>query len=215
MKLVEPLAARVAHSAPAPFRASFDCPPAVALIASLRKRGGARTNLARRVFAQRDPEDGARAVVDATFPEPGAYSLRVACRRRGTYGACAPVASFEIDVAASGCARGDLPRAHAAWLDAACVLAAPAAGAVDAAAGAATVSVAQHPDAPLRCAELAVGVRAPGRRRVDVRATLAGDAWGHFVGDVRLDRADKGSALVLYARFGTADLEPLVSFDVA
>ena len=74
---------------------------------------------------------------------------------------------------------------------------------------------AQHPDAPLRCAELAVGVRAPGRRRVDVRATLAGDAWGHFVGDVRLDRADKGSALVLYARFGTADLEPLVSFDVA
>ena len=77
------------------------------------------------------------------------------------------------------------------------------------------MSVAQHPDAPLLCAELAVGVRAPGRRRVDVRATLAGDAWGHFVGDVRLDRADKGSALVLYARFGTADLEPLVSFDVA
>ncbi|KAH8065005.1 hypothetical protein JL722_1899 [Aureococcus anophagefferens] len=194
--LAAPLAARVAHGAPTPFRASFDCPPAVALIASLRKRGGARTNLARRVFAQRDPEDGARAVVDATFPEPGAYSLRVACRRRGTYGACAPVASFEIDVAASGCARGDLPRAHAAWLDAACVLAAPAAGAVDAGGA------------------LAVGVRAPGRRRVDVRATLAGDAWGHFVGDVRLDRADKG-ARSSSTRFGTADLEPLVSFDVA
>ncbi|KAH8091138.1 hypothetical protein JL720_6022 [Aureococcus anophagefferens] len=206
--LAAPLAARVAHGAPAPFRASFDCPPAVALIASLRKRGGARTNLARRVFAQRDPEDGARAVVDATFPEPGPTC--VACRRRGTYGACAPVASFEIDVAASGCARGDLPRAHAAWLDAACVLAAPAAGA-DAAAGAAALSVAQHPDAPLLCAELAVGVRAPGRRRVDVRATLAGDAWGRR-GDARLDQ---GSALVLYARFGTADLEPLVSFDVA
>ncbi|KAH8068012.1 hypothetical protein JL721_6959 [Aureococcus anophagefferens] len=189
--LAAPLAARVAHGAPTPFRASFDCPPAVALVASLRKRGGAGEPRAprlraagpggRRAGRRRRDVPRARGLLFARRV-PAAGDLRrvrprrvLRDRRRGV-----GLRPRRPAPRARGLARRGLrPRG--------------AGGGAVGAGGAAALSVAQHPDAPLLCAELAVGVRAPGRRRVDVRATLAGDAWGHFVGDVRLDRG-QGSA---------------------